>query len=176
MVLSDGMGTGKNAAVESRMTTEMFRKFISGGVSGTAAVRMMNGLLLTKSPQETFATLDVAQFDLDAGELTMMKSGAAATLIRHAGKVSRISAQTFPLGLEPEGETAVRHVSLYPDDIILMLSDGVSEDAYPLIRQLLESSSDLEQIVTEICQKADIFAGGNRRDDVTVCAARLLPS
>lgn len=176
LVLSDGMGTGKNAAVESRMTTEMFRKFISGGVSGTAAVRMMNGLLLTKSPQETFATLDVAQFDLDAGELTMMKSGAAATLIRHAGKVSRISAQTFPLGLEPEGETAVRHVSLYPDDIILMLSDGVSEDAYPLIRQLLENSSDLEQIVTEICQKADIFAGGNRRDDVTVCAARLLPS
>lgn len=176
LVLSDGMGTGKNAAIESRMTTELFRKFISGGISGTAAVRMMNGLLLTKSPQETFATLDVAQFDLDAGELTMMKSGAAATLIRHAGKVSRISAKTFPLGLEPEGETAVRHVPLCPDDIILMLSDGVSEDAYPLIRQLLENSSDLEQIVTEICEKAEIFAGGSRRDDVTVCAARLLPS
>lgn len=176
LVLSDGMGTGKNAAVESRMTTEMFRKFISGGVTGTAAVRMMNGILLTKSPQETFATLDVAQFDLDAGELTMMKSGAAATLIRHAGKVSRISAKTFPLGLEPEGETAIRHVSLCPDDIILMLSDGVSESAYPMIRQLLESSSNLEQIVSEICEKADIFSGGSRRDDVTVCAARLLPA
>lgn len=176
LVLSDGMGTGKNAAIESRMTTELFRKFICGGISGTAAVRMMNGLLLTKSPQETFATLDVAQFDLDDGKLTVMKSGAAATLIRHAGKVSRISAETFPLGLEPEGETAVRRVSLCPDDIILMLSDGVSEDAYPLIRQLLERSSDLEQIVMEICDKAEIFAGGNRRDDVTVCAARLLPA
>ena len=176
LVLSDGMGTGKNAAIESRMTTELFRKFISGGICGTAAIHMMNGLLLTKSPQETFATLDVARFDLDAGEMTMMKSGAAATLIRHGGKVSRISATTFPLGLEPEGEASVRHVMLYPDDIILMLSDGVSEETYPLIRQLLESSSDLEQIVMEICDKAEIFAGGNRRDDVTVCAARLLQS
>ena len=176
LVLSDGMGTGKNAAIESRMTTELFRKFISGGICGAAAIRMMNGLLLTKSPQETFATLDVARFDLDAGEMTMMKSGAAATLIRHGGKVSRISATTFPLGLEPEGEASVRHVMLYPDDIILMLSDGVSEETYPLIRQLLESSSDLEQIVMEICDKAEIFAGGNRRDDVTVCAARLLQS
>ena len=176
LVLSDGMGTGKNAAIESRMTTQLFRKIISGGICGTAAIRMMNGLLLTKAPQETFATLDVARFDLDAGEMTMMKSGAAATLIRHGGKVSRISATTFPLGLEPEGEASVRHVMLYPDDIILMLSDGVSEETYPLIRQLLESSSDLEQIVMEICDKAEIFAGGNRRDDVTVCAARLLQS
>ena len=170
------MGTGKHAAVESRMTTELFRKFLTGGISGTAAVRMMNGILLTKSPEESFATLDVAQFDLDAGELTILKSGAAATLIRHAGKVSRISAQTFPLGLEPEGELAVRRVTLCPDDIILMLTDGVSEDAYPFIRQLLESTSDLEQIVKEVCEKAAIFAGGSQRDDVTVCAARLLPS
>ncbi len=175
-VLSDGMGTGKNAAVESRMTAEMFRKFISGGVTGTAAIRMMNGLLLTKSPRETFATLDVAQFNLDEGSLTMLKSGAAATLIRHAGKVSRISAQTFPLGVAPEGETAMRHVTLCPNDIILMLSDGVSEEAYPMIRQLLENSSNLEEIVTEICEKSEILAGGTRRDDVTVCAARLLPA
>ncbi len=170
------MGTGKYAAIESRMTTEMFRKFVSGGITGTAAVRMMNGLLLTKSPQETFATLDVAKFDLDAGALTIMKSGAAATLIRHDGKVSRISAKTFPLGAEPEGELEIRHIALRPDDIILMLSDGVSEDAYPLIRQLLESGATLEQIVTEICEKAAIFAGGTQRDDVTVCAARLLPA
>lgn len=176
LVLSDGMGTGKYAAIESRMTTEMFRKFVSGGITGTAAVRMMNGLLLTKSPQETFATLDVAKFDLDAGALTIMKSGAAATLIRHDGKVSRISAKTFPLGAEPEGELEIRHIALRPDDIILMLSDGVSEDAYPLIRQLLESGATLEQIVTEICEKAAIFAGGTQRDDVTVCAARLLPA
>lgn len=176
LVLSDGMGTGKHAAVESRMTTEMFRKFICGGISFSAAIRMMNGLLLTKSPAESFATLDVAQFDLDGGKLTILKSGAAATLIRHGGKVARISAQTFPLGAEPEGEAAVRNVRLCPDDIILMLSDGVSEDAYPLIRQLLENTSNLEQIVNEICEKAEIFSGGDRRDDVTVCAARLLPA
>ena len=82
------MGTGKNAAIESRMTTELFRKFISGGICGTAAIRMMNGLLLTKSPQETFATLDVARFDLDAGEMTMMKSGAA-------------TAERFPASVPP---------------------------------------------------------------------------
>ena len=57
-----------------------------------------------------------------------------------------------------------------------MLSDGVSEETYPLIRQLLESSSDLEQIVMEICDKAEIFRRRKSTDDVTVCAARLLQS
>lgn len=57
-----------------------------------------------------------------------------------------------------------------------MLSDGVSEDTYPFIRQLLEQNGSLEQIVTEICDKSAIFAGGIRRDDVTVCAAKLLPA
>lgn len=174
IVLSDGMGTGAHAAVESRMATEMFRKFLSGGIQSSAAVRMMNGLLLTKSPEESFATLDVAQFSLDDGALTILKSGAAATLIRHGGKVSRISATTFPLGACPEGESAVRSVRLMPDDVILMLSDGVSEEAYPMIRNLLEHSSDLEQIVTRICDDAQIFAGGDCRDDITVCAARLV--
>ena len=42
--------------------------------------------------------------------------------------------------------------------------------------KLLESGATLEQIVTEICEKAAIFAGGTQRDDVTVCAARLLPA
>ncbi len=173
LVLSDGMGTGTEAAIESRMTVQLFRRLISGGITGVAAIQLMNGLLRTKSPSESFATLDVAQFDLDHGTLTMMKSGAAATLIRHSGKVSRISAKTFPLGVTPKSESEQRHVSLKPDDMILMLSDGVSEDSYPFIRQLLENSNDLEYIVSEICEKASIFSGGNNRDDITVCGAKL---
>ena len=40
----------------------------------------------------------------------------------------------------------------------------------------LANMEKIRQYASEIREKADIFVGGNRRDDVTVCAARLLPA
>ena len=174
VVLSDGMGTGKSAAVESRMTAEMFRKLISSGVSYDSALRVINGLMLTKSDQESFATLDAARFDLDSGEMTLIKSGASSTLLRHDGQVIRICAPTFPIGAGASPDVFTRHFPLLAEDMIVMLSDGVLESQYPFIKELLLSSNDLTYIADEICQKAVLFNGGKCRDDVSVTVIQIL--
>lgn len=173
VVLSDGMGTGRSAAVESRMTAEMFRKLISGGVSCESALRMINGLMLTKSEEEGFATLDAARFDLDSGEMTLIKSGAASTLLRHKGQVMRICAPTFPIGAGAEPDFYTKQFTLCEDDIVVMLSDGVLESQYPFIKDLLLNSNDLTYIADEICRKSVIFGGGRCRDDVSVTVVQL---
>ncbi|MBQ8724576.1 MAG: SpoIIE family protein phosphatase, partial [Oscillospiraceae bacterium] len=173
-VLSDGMGTGKEAAVESKMTAEMFRKLVSSGVSCDSALRIINGIMLTKSEQESFATFDAARFDLDSGEMTLIKSGASSTLLRQGSKVVRVCAPTFPIGAGASPDVFVRRFSLHSNDMIVMLSDGVTESQYPFIKELLMKSDDPVYVAEEICRKAVIFGGGRCRDDISVTVIQIL--
>lgn len=167
-VLSDGMGTGKSAAVESKMTAEMFRKLVSSGIDRESAIRIINGLMLTKSEQESFATLDAVCFDPDKCEATLMKAGAASTIIRQGDRVLRICAPTFPIGSESTLDLFVKSIELSEGDMVVMMSDGVPEGQYPFIKELLMTSGSVQDISEEICRKTQIFSGGRCRDDVSV--------
>ncbi|WP_080676415.1 SpoIIE family protein phosphatase [Ruminococcus flavefaciens] len=173
VVLSDGMGTGKNAAVESRMVAGLFRRLVSGGVSVASAVKLINSFMVTKSREESFATLDALCIDLDDSSLTVIKSGAAATLIRHGGNVLKVTAPTFPIGIYEHSELFTRECEFEAGDIAIMFSDGISENAYPFIKELLMGGDDIKHIVDEICTKADVFNQTLHSDDVTVIAFRV---
>lgn len=172
VVLSDGMGSGKSAAVESRMVVQMFRRLIGSGVGYQTAIKLINSVMVTKSPEETFATLDVVRVDLDTCGLTIIKSGASATLIRHAGNVMKVVAPTFPIGIYSRSETFSCSYDFEEGDIIIMFSDGISETEYRFIKELLLSTSDIKKIVDEICAKADVFNPTLHADDITVIGIR----
>ncbi|MDD6269731.1 MAG: SpoIIE family protein phosphatase [Oscillospiraceae bacterium] len=172
-VLSDGMGTGRSAAVESRMTAEMFRKLVGSGISCDAAIRIINGLMLTKSEQESFATLDTVCFDPDSCEVTLIKSGAASTIIRQGDRVVSVSAPTFPIGSAASADVFTKKISLAPGDIVVMLSDGVPESQYPFIKKMLLTDGEIKDIADDICRKSVIFGGGRCRDDVSVTVLQL---
>ena len=173
VILSDGMGSGKNAAVESRMVVKMFKNLIGCGVEYPSAVKIINSVMLTKSPEETFATLDVARIDLETCGLTLIKSGASATLIRHRGNVIKIVSPTFPIGIYSKSEISVTECEFEENDIIIMFSDGINEKEYRFIKELLLSSDDLKKIVDEICAKADVFNPTLHSDDITVIGIRV---
>ena len=173
VVLSDGMGTGKNASFQSRMVAGLFRRLVSCGVNIGSAVKMINSFMVTKSSDESFATLDALSIDLDECRLTVMKSGAAATLVRHCGNVMKITAPTFPIGIYEHSEVFTRECEFDAGDIVIMFSDGISENAYPFITELLLGGDDLKHIVDEICTKADVFNQTIHSDDVTVIGVRV---
>lgn len=176
VVLSDGMGSGKSAAVESRMVVQMFRRLIGSGVNYQTAIKLINSVMVTKSPDETFATLDAVCVDLDTCGLTVIKSGASATLIRHRGNVMKVVAPTFPIGIYSRSETFSCSYEFEEGDIIIMFSDGISETEYRFIKELLMSSSDIKKIVDEICAKADVFNPTLHTDDITVIGIRACRS
>lgn len=174
VVLSDGMGSGKNASLESRMVVTMFKKLINSGVEHSSAIKLINSIMLTKSSDEAFATLDVIKINLDTAYLTIIKSGASATLIRHNNQVIKISSTTFPIGIVNEADTYSRNFEFDPNDIILMFSDGISENQYHYIKELLLCSNDLRFIVDEICRKARNYSETNVDDDITVIGMKLI--
>lgn len=173
LVISDGMGSGNLAAVDSKITVSLFRRFITGGIDTLTAVDMINSIMLSKSSDESFATLDIAKINLDTGELTLIKSGASATLIKHDDSVMMVNASTFPVGIINETKPFVKKFSFGQGDSIVMLSDGVSDKSYQYIKTLmLENDSELNKVPERICDNAKKFFSG-RRDDITVLTAKL---
>ena len=134
---------------------------------------MVNSIMLSKSSDESFATLDIAKINLDTGELTLIKSGASATLIKHDDSVIMVNASTFPVGIINETKPFVKKFSFSKGDSIVMLSDGVSDKSYQYIKTLmLEDDSEQERVPERICDNAKKFFSG-RRDDITVLTAKL---
>ncbi|MGN0605229.1 MAG: SpoIIE family protein phosphatase [Oscillospiraceae bacterium] len=174
LVISDGMGSGADAAIDSKITVNLFKRLITSGIDSVTAISMINSIMLSKSSDESFATLDIAKINLDTGELTLIKSGASATLIKHDENVMMVNAATFPIGIMNDTKPFVKKFSFSQGDSIVMLSDGVSDKSYQYIKTLmLEKDSELSSVSRRICENAKrLFSG--RRDDITVLAARLI--
>lgn len=173
IVLSDGMGTGKNAAVDSHMVIGMFRKLICGGMDFSSAVRLINSVMVTKSRDESFATFDSVRLDLDKCVMMSIKSGAASTIIKRGGDVIKISAPTFPIGITGQAEIYTTQYDLEQDDMIIMFSDGIGENAHLFIKELLLGGGDIKEIVRSITEKAAVFNSSVRPDDVTVIGIKI---
>lgn len=173
IVLSDGMGSGRQAAIGSRLVVKLFRRLISSGLGLDPAIKLINSIMLTKPGDEAFATLDAMRIDLDSCMLSVIKSGASATLIRHGGEVMRVSSPTFPIGIYEQSEAYIRDIRLDEGDIAVMFSDGITENEYRFIRELLLSGDDIRHIVDEICAKAEVFNPAVRADDVTVIGMKV---
>jgi hypothetical protein len=118
------MGTGRDAAAQSRLVVELFRRLVTSGVEFGSAIKLINSLMVTKSQDESFATLDAVRIDLDECGLTVIKSGAAATLIRHRGSVLKITSPTFPIGIYESSEIFVRECDFEEGDIVFFGDEG----------------------------------------------------
>ena len=173
LVLADGMGSGSSASLASRIAVRTFRRLVESGMRVETAIRLLNSMLMTETGTEHFTTLDVLQFHADCGELSLYKSGAAATLLCRGGTVQRISSMSFPVGIVTDALPSRKRTTAHAGDAVVMLSDGIGEAEYPYISQLLREGQEPARIVQEAVEKCAVFQGGTSRDDVTVIAARV---
>lgn len=173
VVLSDGMGSGKSAAVDSHIVIGLFRRLVCSGLKPELAVRIVNSVMVTKSREESFATLDALIIDLDECSVMSVKSGAAPTIIRKGRDVIKLSSPVFPIGIVEEAELCVSEQKLSEGDMIIMFSDGITENAYLFIKELLLRGDDIKEIVREITAKAEVFNPASRSDDVTVIGIKM---
>ena len=175
IVLSDGMGTGKRARLDSMFSVSLVTRLISSGMSMETAHGLINSLLRVKGWEESFATLDIVRIDLSAVSARFLKAGAAKSLLCRDGGAGAIGGQAFPPGILNDCPPNVTEVKLFEGDTVIVFSDGVSEAA---AARLAASEGDepqpLEELVRNIGINAAVKAPGERRDDVTVIGARLV--
>lgn len=167
-VLSDGMGTGKRAKLDSMFAVSLAEKLLTAGVSPRSALTLINSMLRVKGWDESFATLDILRFDLCAGTASMMKAGAAPTYLCRDGAVKRFAGDSMPAGILESCTPDLFECKLFDGDILLMTSDGVEEQT---LREALRSApegADAEQLAALIGELAMDNSGDGHRDDISV--------
>lgn len=175
VVLSDGMGTGKRAKLDSMFASSLVSKLVKAGISCATSVRIINSVLRTKGWEESFATLDIAKFDLYKGVCNFIKAGAASSFILRDGVVNEIVVESMPLGIINEIHFEDRQYKLFDGDVIILASDGIGEYAKKIIS---ESSSEnirsSDKFARSLGSKFFEIIPENRRDDMSIIVIKVL--
>ncbi len=125
MGLSDGMGYGTSACLESETVIELLEQLLDNGFDPECALKMINSVMIMNSVEEHPATLDYGLIDLHSGMCDMVKIGAAATFVKRGNWVETIKSTSMPLGIFQEVDYDSASKKLYDGDTIIMVSDGV---------------------------------------------------
>lgn len=124
-ILSDGMGKGAAAAAESNLAVRTLSDLTEAGFDIETSLRTLNSILLLKSEDEIFSTIDIGVFDEKTGRLKLYKIGAASTFIKRKGDVKSVKMAALPMGIIDDLRIDFVSVRLRPNDQIVMVSDGV---------------------------------------------------
>ena len=179
IVISDGMGHGPRAALESTATIAMLKQLMQAGFDREFAVRTVNSILLLRSSDEIFATVDLVIADLYTGELEFIKIGAPPSFLIRGSGTEVIRSNTLPIGIlnnvEMEPEMRIwRH-----GDILLMITDGILNGYSGLNEDWLNRivrrvpDRDLKTIANLVLEDARVANGGEVKDDMTVVAVLM---
>lgn len=124
--VSDGMGSGNEAAYCSKKTAEILKELLRAKYSAQKAVKIVNSVLAS-SGNEVFSTIDAVVFDLLTGEAHFIKSGAMPSIIINQGGAECVFCANMPVGILNQTQTKIISKKLKKDDILIMFSDGVSD-------------------------------------------------
>ena len=178
LILSDGMGTGGNAAVDSAMTSDLVRRLLEAGVGCDAALKIVNSALLLKSGEETLATADVAAVDLFTGRAEFYKAGAAPTFLVKNGRAGYVQSDSLPAGILEGAAFEKSSLTLREGDRLVLVSDGVTATGADWVKSQLEAgaSSSPQQLAESLAKTARERQQPGREDDITVLVAELVRS
>ncbi len=179
IILSDGMGAGSAAALESVTTVSLLTRMLEAGFDHRYALRLVNTMLLVRSPEETFATIDLVIVDRYTGEAEFIKVGAPSSLIKRGSQVEVLSPGSPPAGILTEIDIQVEKRSLRPDDVVVLFTDGLldvrGESEEDWLQEVLAGLEDTDpaHVGQGLLEAAQVGDGGRFPDDVTLIVLRL---
>lgn len=174
-LISDGMGTGARAAIDSTMTASIAEKLISGGFSVCGAIKTINSAMIMKSTDESIASVDCVKINTYTGQADFYKSGAAISFIRHDREIRIVKSASLPVGIIRNISPAVETAQLESGDIILLVSDGVTANDCGWINdELLSwSTNSMNDLASHITSLAILRSEKDSRDDITAVAIKV---
>ncbi len=173
-LISDGMGSGRDAALTSRLSSIMLEKLLSVGAEKESALRMLNKALL-KNEKEVFATVDLLEIDRVHCTATLIKAGAAPTLLIRDGSCTLLESRTPPAGIMKQVIAEQKKIRLEKGDLLVMVSDGVIQTGsgcHLLPKNNLPPFPDARALAAHLLREARMM--NESGDDMSVCVLRIL--
>lgn len=175
LILSDGMGCGGKAAVDSNLTIGLMSRLLRCGFGFDEAAKIVSTAMMVKSSDESFSTLDIACIDLYDGSATFLKAGAPATYVRRCGRVERVEPSSMPIGIIPDVRLEKVKTKLRSGDLVVVVSDGaVPEDDSFIIKEMADFKGEPRSFAKQLAEKAKGLRSDGHDDDITVLAAAIM--
>lgn len=180
-IVSDGMGSGPEAGLESEAAIELIEKFMEGGFSEATMLNAVNSIMGMKfSEDEKFTTLDMNSIDLYTGEVKFTKVGASMSFIKKGAEVEVINSSSLPFGILDDINITPIKKKVKQGDIIVTISDGVIDvdkgnigDYSWIVDYLKGEQNNPELISREILELAKKKCDGKVLDDMTIVVSKL---
>ncbi len=175
VLLSDGMGSGREAAKMASDAATVTERFLRAGMEPELALDILSSLCLLRNEDSLeSATVDLLAFDMFSGAAKLYKYGAAPSYLRRGASVKRVGGSALPVGFAPKGTgRAVTELTLIPGDTLLMASDGVfsGADDKPVRQSLASDNTDPQSLARALLSTAAQTTGSE--DDMTVIVLRV---
>ncbi|MEG1284402.1 MAG: stage II sporulation protein E [Romboutsia sp.] len=185
MAISDGMGKGQKAYEESSITIDILEKMVDAKIDDEIVINTINNMLLLKSSDEMFSTLDLGIMDLKRGYLETIKMGACSTYIkRENGEVDLISSSSLPVGILSDINLDRQQVKVKDGDYIVMVSDGIIDagknknlgDNWLIYFLQKIDTTNPKEISNMILDRALDIQCGEVEDDMTALVTKICAS
>ncbi|MGZ9587107.1 stage II sporulation protein E [Paenibacillus marinisediminis] len=181
IALSDGMGNGERASMESSTALNVLSQLLQSGMDEHLAIQSVNSILMLRSTDEVYATVDLAIVDMYSAKTTLMKNGSIPSYIKSGKEVQTVSAGNLPLGILQDIDVDAIHMTMKPGDLLIMMSDGVYDSPGPVVnrdmwmkRLIAEMDTDDPQEAADLLLDSVIRdAQGQIYDDMTVVVTRI---
>ena len=176
VALSDGMGTGERAANESLEAVNLLERLLVAGIEKETAIKLINSVLILKSYEESFATLDMLIFDLYSGMGEFVKTGGAASYIKRGEQIIKIKSDSLPAGIIGGVDPGSYRIPLNDGDVVVLISDGISDVSSndEWLKSLLKDPlDDVREITEEIINRA-MAKVGEPVDDMTALVVKIM--
>ena len=170
LLLCDGMGTGPAAAEEAKTAGNLLRRLLMAGYPAQYALRSLNSLCALRGKAGT-VTLDLAEFRLDNGKVSVYKWGAAPSWLLLSTGPEQIGAGGIPPGMSvTDARETVDNLTMRHGEVLVMLSDGVDAAA-----ALKNTGPYLQEPAGTLAARLLEQGRGDGMDDATVAVIRLDP-
>jgi serine phosphatase RsbU (regulator of sigma subunit) len=186
IVIGDVCGKGIPASLFMAVVMTVLRMSAREETSVGTTISRTNALLCKDNATSMFATMFYGVLDLETGLMEYCNCGHNGPLIVDAaGGIRSLPATGVPLGLYPDGSAGAETVSLSPQDIMVLFTDGVTEAVNPEDEEFLEDRLyetvraarhlPAKDVVTRIFSDVDGFAReAEQADDITCLVLRCL--
>ena len=186
VALGDVSGKGTAAALLMSSLHAAVHAQADANDSIVKTIGAVNRYLVESIPPNRFVTLFYAELDPKNGALAFLNAGHNPPLIVHAGgTMEQLASGGLPLGILADADFREGRTKLYPGDVLVIYSDGVSEAVnpsgeefgatrlYEVVARNLDTSASgirdrIESALTKFCQ------GTPAADDITLVIVKRL--
>lgn len=181
IAISDGMGNGERAHIESNETLQLLQQILQSGIEETIAIKSINSVLSLRSTDEIFSTLDLAMIDLQSANTKFLKICSTPSFIKRGKTCITVDAHNLPMGILEDIEVDVVREDLKAGDLLIMLTDGIYdaprhiENKEMWLKRMISEimTNDPQEVADLLLEKVVRFHQGHILDDMTVVVAKI---